>query len=40
MGLDKDFLNGAEVKISDDSWTPYKQAEFLNDSEILNLLSK
>ena len=35
MGLDKDFLNEVDIKISDNRWTPYKQALLLNDSAIL-----
>ncbi len=36
MGLDGgDFLKDVEVKISDETWTPYKQALHLNDQAIL-----
>ena len=37
MGLDGDFLKDVDVKISDHTWTPYKQALLLNEPEILAL---
>jgi len=40
MGLDDDFLMDVKVKISNDSWTPYKQAILLNESTILAFFPK
>ena len=40
MGLDKDFLKHVEVKVSDETWTPYKQAQLLNEPAILALFQK
>ncbi len=40
MGLDSDFLKDVEIKISDDSWTPYKQAKLSNEPAILGLFNK
>jgi len=37
MGIDQDFLKNIKVKVSDDSWTPYKQAVHLNDPTVLAL---
>ena len=37
MGLDGDFLEEVEIQISDNTWTPYKQALLLNKPEILAL---
>ena len=39
-GIDQDFLKEADLKISDNAWTPYKQALLLNDPAILSLLKK
>ncbi|MEL6986457.1 MAG: ankyrin repeat domain-containing protein [Bacteroidota bacterium] len=40
MGLDEDFLNDADIKVSDNQWTPYKQAQYLNQPAILVLFPK
>ena len=40
MGLDEDFLKEVELLITDDTWTPYKQALLLNKPEILAFFSK
>ena len=40
MGLDQDFLNDASVTVSDYGWSPYKQAQYLDNPEILILLNK
>ncbi len=37
MGIDNDFLKEVDVKVSDHTWTPYKQAELSNNQEILAL---
>ena len=38
-GIDKDFLEHVEIKISDEKWTPFKQAKQMNDPECLALFS-
>ena len=40
MGLDEDFLKHVEVKVSDETWTPYKQAQLLNEPAMLALFQK
>jgi len=38
FGIDKDFLKHVEIKSSDNSWTPYKQAVLMNQPSILRNL--
>ena len=40
MGIDEDFLKHVDVKVTDDTWTPFEQAQLLNKSEILALYHK
>ncbi len=40
MGLDSNFLKNVQIKTTDDTWTPYKQALLLNHSTTLQILSK
>ncbi len=35
MGIDKDFLKEVEIKLSDNNWTPYKQALQSNEPSIM-----
>ena len=35
MGIDREFLKEVKLRKSDKTWTPYKQAQLLNDPEIL-----
>jgi len=39
-GIDQDFLKEVDIKIIDDSWTPYKQALLLNKPDILVFFQK
>ena len=37
VGFDEDFLNNSQIIVSDDEWSPYKQAKQMNDRAILAL---
>ena len=40
IGIDEAFKQDAEINVSDDSWTPKRQAQQMNKSELLNLFPK
>lgn len=40
MGLDVEFLEHFKVRVTDDTWTPYKQALLMNDSETISFFAK
>ena len=40
MGLDQDFLKDVDLKVSDDTWTPYKQALLLDNPSILKYFTR